>query len=75
MRALGLDQEGAAWPEGLISHVAGPVGSNFYVVDVWDSQEAHDRFAAKRMLPAAQKVGEVPRPESMAFEVRKSFQA
>ena len=36
----------ADWPvEGLLAHIAGQGGSTFRVVDVWESEEALDRFA------------------------------
>lgn len=37
----------ADWPvEGLIAHIAGEGPGGFRVVDVWESQEALDRFGA-----------------------------
>lgn len=34
------------WPvEGLLAHIAGQGESTFRVVDVWESEEALDRFA------------------------------
>ena len=36
----------ADWPvEGLLAHIAGQGESTFRVVDVWESEEALDRFA------------------------------
>jgi len=42
--------------EGLVLHVAGEGDDGFWVVDVWASQEAVDRFA-QRVRPIAQAVG------------------
>lgn len=33
------------WPvDGILSHVAGPTGSGWRVIDVWESEEAFQRF-------------------------------
>jgi hypothetical protein len=42
--------------EGLLVHVAGEGADGFWVVDVWASQEAVDRFT-QRVRPIAQAVG------------------
>src|SRR5919106_1012770 len=42
--------------EGLLAHVAGEGDDGFWIVDVWASQEAADRFA-QRVRPIAQAVG------------------
>jgi hypothetical protein len=39
-------------PEGMIVHTAGDDGGTWRIVDVWESQEAHDRFRDERLLPA-----------------------
>jgi hypothetical protein len=50
-------------PEGLIVHTAGtPDGKGFLVYDVWESQEAFERFRDERLLPA---VREVIGPEAL----------
>lgn len=43
-------------PEGLIVHVAGPHGSGFRIMDVWESEEAFMRFRDQRLGPAIVKV-------------------
>jgi hypothetical protein len=42
--------------EGLLVHVAGEGDDGFWVIDVWASQEAADRFS-QRVRPIAQAVG------------------
>ena len=42
--------------EGLLAHVAGEGDDGFWVVDVWSSQEAVDRFS-QRVRPIARAVG------------------
>src|SRR3954451_3648807 len=40
-------------PEGQLAHIAGFVEEgHLRVVDVWESQEAHDRFRDERLMPA-----------------------
>jgi hypothetical protein len=43
-------------PDGLIVHVAGPTDSGFRIIDVWESQEAWERFRNERLRPAARRV-------------------
>jgi hypothetical protein len=60
-------------PEGLILHTASPTGSGMAIVDVWESQEAFDRFREERLAPAiGQVVGEqqgAAPPEVRVYEV------
>ena len=55
-------------PEGLIIHTESEVDGRIKVVDVWSSQEAHDRFGDERLGPAIHKVLSTrgPLPESAA---------
>jgi len=39
-------------PAGLILHVAGPTDEGFRIIDVWESEEAWQRFRAERLAPA-----------------------
>jgi hypothetical protein len=39
-------------PEGLIVRAAGEVDGRWKAVSIWESQEAFERFAEKRILPA-----------------------
>lgn len=53
----------ADWPvEGLLAHVAGQGANGFRVVDVWESQEALDRFA-EQLLPVLESIGMDANPE------------
>jgi hypothetical protein len=50
--------------EGRIFHVAGPIEGGWRVVDVWESQEAVNKFFQEQLGPAAQKAGmAVPPPQ------------
>ena len=42
--------------EGLLAHVAGEGDDGFWVIDVWESQEAVERFG-RRVAPIAQAAG------------------
>lgn len=51
------------WPvEGLLAHVAGQGANGFRVVDVWDSEEAFDRFG-EIIVPILQELGVDAQPE------------
>ena len=58
MSHLGLGSpnvdESEPWPDGLISHTAGSTDTGWFVVDVWESQDAFDRFFSERLGPALQ---------------------
>ena len=51
------------WPvEGLLVHTAGEGPNGFRVVDVWESEEAAQRFG-KKLAPHLQKAGITAEPE------------
>jgi hypothetical protein len=51
-------------PAGLIVHTASRADSGLTIIDVWESQEALDRFREERLTPAIrQVVGEPQGPE------------
>jgi hypothetical protein len=53
----------ADWPvPGLLAHIPGQGEKGFRVVDVWESQEALDAFAAK-LMPILEEIGVQGRPE------------
>lgn len=43
-------------PQGLIIHTAGMVDGELQIVDVWESQDAADRFGQERLMPAIKEV-------------------
>lgn len=54
------------WPvDGLLAHIAGQGENGFRVVDVRESQEAIDRFAAE-LIPILEEIGVQARPEVYA---------
>ena len=53
----------ADWPvKGLLAHVAGQGPNGFRVVDVWQSEEAFQRFGEK-LMPILSAVGVEGQPE------------
>ena len=39
------------WPEGQLSHIAGPTPEGFRVIDVWESPDAFERFEREVLSP------------------------
>jgi len=50
-------------PSGLILHVAGPTDEGFRIIDIWENEEAWQRFQAERLAPAIAALGGPARPE------------
>lgn len=49
--------DSAAWPAGMLSHVAGEKGDKLIVVEVWESQAAQGEFLNSKLGPALAEVG------------------
>jgi hypothetical protein len=49
--AFALIHPNGAWPEGQISHIAGPTPDGFRVIDVWESRKAFERFERDVLEP------------------------
>jgi hypothetical protein len=61
-------------PDGMIFHWAGEVDGKWTITDLWESQDAHQRFREERLFPAIQKVSGMdpaggPQPTISVFEV------
>ena len=56
------DVAGDRPPDGALYHVAGPSENGWYVVEVWESQEALDRFFRDKLQQALQKAGITHQP-------------
>jgi hypothetical protein len=50
-------------PAGLILHVAGPTDEGFRTIELWESEQAWQRFQAERLAPAIAALGGPARPE------------
>jgi hypothetical protein len=58
-----LEAAGQGNPAGRLSHVAARKGDGYLVADVWESQEAFDRFA-QTLVPLLERAGgRVPPPQ------------
>ena len=57
-------------PQGGIFHVGGPMEGGWRVVDIWESEEAFQRFADERLKEAVERVGITGMPEPEFFPVR-----
>lgn len=57
-----LEAAGQGNPSGRLSHVAARKGDGYLVVDVWESQEAFERFG-QTLVPLLERAGgHVPAP-------------
>jgi quinol monooxygenase YgiN len=60
-------------PPGMLYHVAGPMEGGWRVVEVWESQDAVDRFFQEKLGEALQKANINVRPQ--VFQVHNTMQA
>lgn len=72
MRALDLD---AKAPSGGIFHVASFAGNTMRITDIWESQQAFEKFQKERLVPALQKVGITSQPKVQFFPVHNIYTA
>lgn len=63
-KALGIEDASSAWPDDLLHHAAGPVGTGWLVTEVWTSKAAQEEFMRSR-LGAALAAGGVPAPSEV----------
>lgn len=63
---------GEKWPEGILGHYAGPSDAGWTVVDIWESDEAFEKFKAVR-LGAAMAANNLPEPTVTRFELYNSY--
>lgn len=57
-------------PAGLLVHVAGPTDEGVRIIDVWESEEAWERFRTERLEPAIAALGGPSRPAPTFRDVR-----
>jgi hypothetical protein len=60
---------GGPIPPGAIFHWAAETADGLRVVDVWESREAYDKFAAEQIGPYSQQVGLPGPPETTYYDV------
>src|SRR5207249_8933281 len=67
MRTLDLDKNPAA---GAILHVAGFTAGTLHVLDVWESQQAFEKFQKDRLAAAVQEAGINSQPKVQFYPAR-----
>ena len=56
-----------AYP-GFITNVSGPIPGGYQVTELWESQEAHERWLREVIIPAMQSAGvNLPLPSTRYF--------
>src|SRR2546430_784031 len=70
MGVLGLDTNP---PAGGMFHVAGFTGGSLRVLDIWESQQAFERFQRDRLANAVQKAGITSQPKVQFFPVHNLY--
>jgi hypothetical protein len=63
-----VDSKYPDMPAGARYHVAGAVGDTLYVIEVWESAEASDRWMEEQIGPELGQAG-IPEPKVTEFEV------
>jgi hypothetical protein len=59
-------------PPGLLFHVGGPTEAGWRVVDIWESQEAFEKFSHETLAPAMQKAGYSQQPNIQVWPVHNT---
>ena len=54
---VGASLSRAGPPLGILYHACGPVEGGWRIMDIWESQEAFDRFVDEAYIPAIQAQG------------------
>jgi heme-degrading monooxygenase HmoA len=70
MRALDLDKTP---PTGGILHVAGFQGGTLRVLDLWESQQAFEKFQRERLTAAVQKAGITSQPKTQFYPAHNIY--
>ena len=70
MRTLDLDKNP---PAGGIFHVAGFTAGTLHVLDVWESQQAFERFQKDRLPADLQKAGITSQPRVQFYPVHNIY--
>jgi hypothetical protein len=70
MRTLDLDKNP---PAGGIFHIAGFTGGTLRVVDIWESQQAFEKFQKDRLEAAVQKAGISGQPKVQFYAAHNIY--
>ena len=72
---LGITEQNPQWPDGMITHIAGPSNSGGWcIVSEWESKEQFEIFRDERLLPLVEGTGRSIAPP-IAFEVYREYHA
>ncbi len=58
---------------GYINHASGPLPGSYQVVEVWESQEAHERWVREVIVPTMQRVGLTEPPAIQYLPLERFF--
>jgi hypothetical protein len=70
MTILDLD---ANPPDGGVFHVSGFTGGSLRVLDVWESEQAWDRFLNERIMPAVEQAGIETQPQVEVYPAHNVY--
>ena len=59
--------------EGSVVHIACSGSEGLRVVDVWESEEAFERFVDERLMPGAQQLGLAGQPTVQFYRTHALF--
>ena len=68
LQKMGLTPGGAT-PAKAISHWVAETPDGLHIVDVWESREAYDTFAAEKIGPYSAEAGITEPPETRFYDV------
>jgi hypothetical protein len=60
---------GGGTPQGAISHWVAKTDDGIRVVDVWETREAFDQYAAEKIFPYSAEAGITDEPETRFYDV------
>jgi quinol monooxygenase YgiN len=60
-------------PGGLLHHFAGPTPNGWCVVEIWESEEAAQRFVNEKLTQAIQQAGIPNEPPKVTFQVYRTM--
>ena len=62
-------------PAGLLFHMGGAIDGGWRVVDMWESQEAFEKFSQETLAPAMQRAGYTQHPDVKVWPVHNTVHA
>lgn len=57
-------------PEGMQSHIAGPVEGGWRVITVWDAEDSFHKFREEKLIPAIQEAGGGDEPSPPRIDIQ-----